>query len=641
MKIGIRGASDFVNRMFEAAGPHQWVREVLRNSTEAGAKRIEFGLEWQAVERLGHYRRTISDDGTGMSPQELLEFFSTLGAGSKAIGGIHENFGVGAKISLLPWNPSGVIVISYKNGVGSMIWIVLDEETAEYELVEFDSPAGIKVVVAPSIVDNIDWSRVTPDWAREHGTTVVLLGDADHPHTAAGHPRAGGTDIKAVSRYLNTRFWDLSPTQVKVTELRSDKPEKWPRSRVDTSDDRRVNTRTVSGARHHVGPEAETQHGVVAVDEGRVRVHWWLYQGPRKSVHTYAQETGYTALRYNGELYHLTSGKPQFRWFGIVEADIQKSLTLVVEPPHWAGSGHGWGVYPEQSRNRLLFAGDGTRGDEPPMARWGAEFAAAMPRAIKDALVAARAGGETGEVDAAYRQRLQDRFGSRWARPAGAGRGRGARAGASDIELRLAPPPEREERDTPEPEEPEEPVKPVKHRKPIGHPEAPRGPAAGKRSAAVDVPRYRFAVGADFEQPWHLASWLPNDAEGPTVLINTESPILQEVVEYQQGLYADAYAETVSETVRQAFGEIVACRIAHTQTLMSKVPAEVLDADYRNERALTVSLMGLLAEESVITQRLAHRLRRKEPAAEKPVGAHHHAAMKHDITMDREVSGTA
>ncbi len=631
MKIGIRGASDFVNRMFEAAGPHQWVRETLKNSKEAGATKVEFGLEWQAVERMGQYRRTISDDGAGMSPTELLEFFSTLGAGSKSIGGVHDNFGVGAKISLLPWNPAGVVVISYKNGVGSMIWIILDEETSEYELVEFDSPSGIRVVVSPSVVDNVDWSRVAPEWAREHGTTVVLLGDADHPHTAAGHPRAGGTDIKAVSRYLNTRFWDLSDVVVKVTELRSDKPEKWPRSRVDTTDDRRVNTRTITGAKYHVGPGGDTKQGVVAVDEGRVKIHWWLYQGPRKSVHTYAQEAGYIALRYDGELYHLTTGKPQFRWFGVVESEVQRSLTLVVEPPHWAGSGHGWGVYPEQSRNRLLFAGDGLRGDEPPLARWGAEFAGAMPKAIKDALVAARAGGDAGEVDQAYRQRLQDRFGDRWTRPARS-QGRGGHAGIGEVEVK----PISIERDPSpgEPRGPQEPGKPTKKRKPIGHPDAPKGPPAGQRPAAVDVPKYRFAAAEDFEQPWHLASWLPNDAEGPTVLINTESPILQEVVEYQQGLYADAYAETVAETVRQAFGEIAACRVAHSQVLASRVPEEALDADYRNEKALTISLMGLLAEESVVTQRLAHRLKRREVTPEKPFMPHH-------TTVHHDVIGTA
>src|SRR5689334_11469711 len=129
MKVAITGASAFVNRMFEACGPYQWAREFLRNSLEANAKHIEFGIEWQAVEKLGVYRRTIVDDGDGMTKDELLNFFSTLGAGAKKIGGVHDNFGVGGKIASLPWNPDGVVVVSYKGGKASMIQIVLEPES--------------------------------------------------------------------------------------------------------------------------------------------------------------------------------------------------------------------------------------------------------------------------------------------------------------------------------------------------------------------------------------------------------------------------------------------------------------------------------------------------------------------------------
>src|SRR5262245_28684084 len=104
MKIEITGASHFVNRMFEACGRFQWAREFLKNSLEAGATRVNFGMEWQAIKKSGIYRRTIIDNGGGMDHQELLRFFSTLGEGGKKIGGIHDNFGVGAKIAALPWN---------------------------------------------------------------------------------------------------------------------------------------------------------------------------------------------------------------------------------------------------------------------------------------------------------------------------------------------------------------------------------------------------------------------------------------------------------------------------------------------------------------------------------------------------------
>src|SRR5262249_11168498 len=138
MKIRITGASNFVNRMFEACGNYQWAREFLKNSLEADATKVVFGIEWQAVEKLGVYRRTVMDDGCGMDRDELRRFFSTRGEGAKKIGGIHENFGVGAKIASLPWNPEGVVIISYKAGQAAMIWIMLEPESGDYELVEFD-----------------------------------------------------------------------------------------------------------------------------------------------------------------------------------------------------------------------------------------------------------------------------------------------------------------------------------------------------------------------------------------------------------------------------------------------------------------------------------------------------------------------
>src|SRR5262245_34374138 len=153
MKVNIVGASNFVNRMFEACGNYQWAREFLKNSLEANASRVEFGIEWQAVEKFGVYRRTIIDDGEGMDRDELLKFFSILGEGAKKIGGIHDNFGVGAKIASLPWNPEGVVVISYKDGRASMIQIQLDVDGAEYELCEFRSENGSTYVIDPTEVE--------------------------------------------------------------------------------------------------------------------------------------------------------------------------------------------------------------------------------------------------------------------------------------------------------------------------------------------------------------------------------------------------------------------------------------------------------------------------------------------------------
>jgi hypothetical protein len=61
------------------------------------------------------------------------------------------------------------------------------------------------------------------------------------------------------------------------------------------------------------------------------------------------------------------------------------------------------------------------------------------------------------------------------------------------------------------------------------------------------------------------------------------------------------FAEEVEKIVKETYGEVAVCKIAHSQKLVAHV-------------ALTVSLMGLLAEETLIAQRLG-KLGRKKSAA--------------------------
>ena len=108
------------------------------NAIEAGATRLEFTVEWQGVEKHGVYRRLIADNGSGMDKDQLQEFFNTFGGGGKPIGSEHENFGIGAKVTLLPWNHLGVVVISWQDGEANMIRIRRDE-SGEYGLHVYDA----------------------------------------------------------------------------------------------------------------------------------------------------------------------------------------------------------------------------------------------------------------------------------------------------------------------------------------------------------------------------------------------------------------------------------------------------------------------------------------------------------------------
>jgi hypothetical protein len=623
MKIAIVGASHFVNRMFEACGNYQWAREFLKNSLEAEATKVEFGIEWQAVEKLGVYRRIIVDNGCGMSKEELLRFFSTLGVGAKRIGGVHDNFGVGAKVAALPWNPKGVVVISYKDGKPSMIQIELDPDTADYQLVEFESETGISHVINPADVDwgkEINWSMVAPEWARSNGTAIVLLGSEEAPDTILGNPRAGENAIKGLSVYLNSRFWDLTGPEVVVVELRNERKTSWPSGPGDRDDARRPNNRRIMGAKHYLaditGKDGRLAAiGVVPLDQGRVNAHWYLWEGERPAIHSYAKKPGYIAVKYKDELFELTNHKAHFRWFGVADAKVQSNLFVILEPQLFDPQVGMWGVHPDQSRNRLIFTGNGDKGAAIPMADWGYEFSEAMPEEIREAIIKARGEGPNSLTDEEYRKRLQDKFGSRWTTTVlvqgKAGDDKDATTATPNNEDAQVV--ERTANPNPHPH-----PNPRKRKRRI-HVIRLRATAGGngqgvEREVAVDVPRFRYVGKDEFDNPWHLASWVPNDPEGPTVLMNCDSPLLLEAIKYHQGQYPEVFAEEVAEIVRNTYGEVAVCKVAHSQKLAKHVAEEELDVTYRSEASLTVGLMGLLAEESLIAQRLG-RLGRKKSAA--------------------------
>ena len=73
------------------------------------------------------------------------------------------------------------------------------------------------------------------------------------------------------------------------------------------------------------------------------------------------------------------------------------------------------------------------------------------------------------------------------------------------------------------------------------------------------------------------------------------------------------YAEEVRTTVQQVYGEVAVAKAAHSQKLAAQVSEQELNKDYRSEKALTVALMGLLAEEMLISVRLG-KLGKKKAA---------------------------
>ena len=260
----------------------------------------------------------------------------------------------------------------------------------------------------------------------------------------------------------------------------------------------------------------------------------------------------------------------------------------------------------------MIFTGNGERGVAIPLAEWSLEFADNMPEEIREAIRKARGEGPSSLEDEEYRRRLQDKFGSRWRTKMLVQ----SKPDEGDVKPASASADQQEADDRAAPVRPHRP----RRRRPkrvqvIRFKAIEGGNGEGvEREVAVDVPKFRFAGKDDFDHAWHLATWLPSDPDGPTVLINEDSPVLLEAIKHHQEQYPDVYAQEVAEIVRNTYGEVAVCKIAHSQKLAAQISDEDLDLHYRSEPALTVALMGLLAEESLIAQRLG-KLGRKKTAA--------------------------
>lgn len=638
------GVQYLIERTYREGGRYQWVRELLVNALEAGAKRVEFGIDWAAVEKLGVYRRVVMDDGVGMTPDQMTRYFNTFGAGGKAIGGLHENFGVGSKTSLLPWNKAGLVVLSWVDGEGSMIWIQRDPETEQYGLRLFearDEESG--EVTLEAVVEPFgEWAALKPPWLDRHGTVVVLLGDDPKQDTMLGDPHREEQDLKGIAAYLNRRVWEVpADVEVIVEEVRSSDRASWARKPTEAygpepvkGPDRRVNRRTISGARYYIQYHDNFKKGrlgasgMIPMKDG-TKMHWFLWEGERPGVQSYAAFLGYVATLYRNELYDVTSHLAVYRSFGVTAPEVRSKLWLIAEPREGEENAVG-GVYPRTDRNALLLRGEGNAGEPLPVHTWAAEFADQMPDAIREALRKAR-GQETGGVDDdAWRARLAERLGTRWRidrmRVAVAS-DEEAESTVNPTQLGSLPAAPKAKRKRQHQERDAESSGGLRGTLVLG-PEGGVQPAAKVRVAG-GIPTYRI-VGPEEVEPGMIASWMANDPGHPegVVLLNGEHPVIQQQMAYFSAQYPDHVAPDVEREVVAIYGQIACARVAHSEKMRGLLPSPTVDNELRSDASLTMSLLGLLAEESLISSKLGARYGRRrhvevqapEPVEERPRG---------------------
>ena len=135
---------------------------------------------------------------------------------------------------------------------------------------------------------------------------------------------------------------------------------------------------------------------------------------------------------------------------------------------------------------------------------------------------------------------------------------------------------------------------------------------AEKKMVAGGVPSYKLVKGSDLENGM-IAAWSPNEPGYPegAVLINVELAVLRAQVEHFQAQYADHLAEEIEADVLGAYGEIAVSKVAHSEHLRHLVASSVIEEEFRSTAALTMSLLGLIAEEAVVAPRLGGRYKKR------------------------------
>lgn len=619
--MAMTGVQHFVNRAYRESTAYQWAREAYINSVEAGASAIYFGIEWQAARSKGVYRRLLADDGASVTPEELPKFFNTFGGSGKPIGDVHENFGVGFKTSVLPWNPYGVVVVAYKDGDASMIWMQRDPVTGEYglkveEVMDEDGSMTLETVYEP--YDDPDhgcnWAEVWP-WPKKerNGIVIVLLGESPDSDTFLGDVSREEGKIDAIPRYLNGRIWEVPPS-VDLSALdfkRMDKSE-WGtgEAQYDAQGTRRWQNRKIQGQKFYLEKvPGQVESGIVPVDGGRADIMWYLHPEGTTEYVTVANQTGFVATLYRNELYDRSSSHGAFWPFGITEPAVRKRVALIIVPKEFSKE-DGYGAYPNSSRSMVLYSDGVTQATTLPVREWAAEFADNMPAAIIQAIREYRAKNRGSITDEAWRKKLSDRFGNRWRTPRlrlavdGAIRGVVTQEGGSARTSRIK-------------------HKAKRHRKNGGG----RGGTTGAKTVGredsqgtsqlkqakvgVALPEFDFKA-ADAFSPGMLALWSPHEPDYPNgcVFINVEHPVIAEEILEWQKQYPQAHADVVRIEVTQAYGQVAVAHIAHSEHLRGIIPSDTIENELRSQYALTMALLGLWPLEGIIRQRLAAKFPR-------------------------------
>lgn len=360
--MGVAKMGFLVDQLNRDCSPLQFLRELTKNAVEAIGRgdpptgEIRWDVDWNRFDLLGvesAQKLCVIDTGAGMTGEEMVAYINQLSSS------IHEqsatgNFGVGAKIAAAPLNPEGLVYLSWKEGVGSMIHLHKDPVTGDYGLMRFSNGEFWQHIQ----------NDVKPEPIGAHGTMVVLLGKS--PDQSTVDPPAGvRMPRKWILRYINSRFFTF-PAGVTLSVR-----EGWDLPRGD----RHNFLRKATGQ----GPwldENSSARGMVRLPETGANVRWWIISPETDTNSGHYTPGGHVAALFQDELYELVfgpAGYARLQSFGVVFGGDR--VVLYLEPD----SDSDRLVSANTARTQLLIANEAL--DWPAYAT---EFRALMPQELRD-----------------------------------------------------------------------------------------------------------------------------------------------------------------------------------------------------------------------------------------------------------------
>jgi len=298
---------------------------------------------------------SVTDTGTGMTPEQLRQYINQLASSGREQSAAG-NFGVGAKVAAGSRNPHGLEYRSWHHGQGALACFKRHP----------DGRWGLEPQRWPD--GRSDYWRALDEqdkpWllrGQDHGTQVVLLGEHERHDTTRPPESVSDARRHWITRYLNARFLRL-PSQVEVLV------------REQHGHDQPGQLQPIHGEQHHLRQRAIAAG---AVELSAAIAHWWVldddHRARRRESSLWAS-TGHAAAVYGDELYDILpqtrGGYGRLQDFGIRFG--YERVVLHLEPRVEASR-----LQCNTARTLLLLD------HEPlPWARWGEEFAAAMPAEI-------------------------------------------------------------------------------------------------------------------------------------------------------------------------------------------------------------------------------------------------------------------